>query len=75
MEDKSVMQAPLREAEEPMRLQVNFSMGNLGSWKGTASAYREDPADMAKKFTVFTKALDLNWDDTDLRLDAPQLRW
>lgn len=74
LKDKGVVQAPLREDEGPMRLKVNFSMGDLGSWKAIARTYREDPTDVAKKFTIFTKALDPDWDGSNLRLDALQLR-
>ncbi|KFO64160.1 hypothetical protein N302_13873, partial [Corvus brachyrhynchos] len=51
-------------------LKVNFSMGDLDSWKETARRYHDDPSGAAKRFGGFVKALDPDWENIDLMLDA-----
>ncbi|KFZ45922.1 hypothetical protein N321_00781, partial [Antrostomus carolinensis] len=54
----------------PIKLKVPLSIENSDAWKLVAKGHRDDPARVAKGFKAFVKALDVDWEDVDLMLDA-----
>ena len=71
---KSVLQAPLREAVNPdggtMKIKVPFTGADLREWKEAAREYRNDPIKTAQNFKFLIKQHNPDWSDIQLLLDC-----
>ncbi|KAJ7414945.1 Pol polyprotein [Willisornis vidua] len=65
--------APLRQVinlKEQGRIKVPFSSGELDRWKEAVKSFREEPESIAQRFELIARNQDIDWEDTDLLLNA-----